>query len=322
MPFWTLQNGNWLPSYDPSRWVWNTQSTLYNRKGFELENRDPLGRFNSGIYGYGETLPVAVTQNGRYQETAAEGFEDYGFPVNSCDNSCPVGRPFDFSAYNSSMVTNESHTGLYSLRILPGSNASISATVDTPAGVSFPQLTDTLGPSPNFSFAGQKATGNAVLPSFSPYAGTRIEVGAWVKEADSCSCHAYTGDHLQLSFTVGGVTSGVQLSPRGNVIEGWQRYDTLLDIPSGATALTLTLSASPTDTTYFDDIRIEPFNAEMKTYVYNPVNLRLMAELDENNYATFYEYDDDGTLIRVKKETERGILTIKETRSSLTKIKQ
>ena len=44
-----------------------------------------------------------------------------------------------------------------------------------------------------------------------------------------------------------------------------------------------------------------------------------MAELDENNYATFYEYDDDGTLIRVKKETERGIKTIKETRSALLK---
>jgi hypothetical protein len=44
-----------------------------------------------------------------------------------------------------------------------------------------------------------------------------------------------------------------------------------------------------------------------------------MAQLDENNYATFYEYDDDGTLVRVKKETERGIKTISETRSALIK---
>jgi len=44
-----------------------------------------------------------------------------------------------------------------------------------------------------------------------------------------------------------------------------------------------------------------------------------MADLDENNYASFYEYDDDGTLIRVKKETEKGVITIKETRSALTK---
>jgi hypothetical protein len=69
----------------------------------------------------------------------------------------------------------------------------------------------------------------------------------------------------------------------------------------------------------FDDVRIHPFNANMKSFVYNPVNLRLMAELDENNYATFYEYDDEGTLTRVKKETEQGVKTIKETRSALEK---
>ena len=40
-----------------------------------------------------------------------------------------------------------------------------------------------------------------------------------------------------------------------------------------------------------------------------------MAELDENNYSTFYEYDNEGGLIRVKKETEKGVYTIQETRS-------
>ena len=57
----------------------------------------------------------------------------------------------------------------------------------------------------------------------------------------------------------------------------------------------------------------------MKSFVYDALSLRMMAELDENNYATFFEYDDDGTLTRVKKETERGIKTIKETRSALIK---
>jgi hypothetical protein len=103
------------------------------------------------------------------------------------------------------------------------------------------------------------------------------------------------------------------------MIEGWQRFAMVVNIPANATSMSLTLQASDSSTTYFDDIRILPFNAEMKSYVYNPVNLRLMAELDESNYATFYEYDDDGTLIRVKKETERGIQTIKETRSALLK---
>ena len=47
--------------------------------------------------------------------------------------------------------------------------------------------------------------------------------------------------------------------------------------------------------------------------------LRLMAELDERNYATFYEYDEEGKLIRVKKETEKGVMTIQENRANIKK---
>ena len=44
-----------------------------------------------------------------------------------------------------------------------------------------------------------------------------------------------------------------------------------------------------------------------------------MAELDERNFATLYEYDEEGKLVRVKKETERGIMTIKENFNSYRK---
>jgi hypothetical protein len=67
---------------------------------------------------------------------------------------------------------------------------------------------------------------------------------------------------------------------------------------------------------FFDDIRVHPFNGNMKSFVYDQKTQKLMAELDENNYATFYEYDMEGGLIRVKKETENGFFTIQESRSS------
>jgi hypothetical protein len=70
---------------------------------------------------------------------------------------------------------------------------------------------------------------------------------------------------------------------------------------------------------YLDDIRLHPYNSQMKSYVYDNSSMRLMADLDANNFATFYEYNDEGVLIRVKKETEKGISTIKETRSSYRK---
>ena len=47
--------------------------------------------------------------------------------------------------------------------------------------------------------------------------------------------------------------------------------------------------------------------------------MRLLAELDANNYAVFYEYDEEGGLIRTKAETAEGVKTIKETRSARQK---
>jgi len=154
---------------------------------------------------------------------------------------------------------------------------------------------------------------------FSPIAGTKIVVSAWVKEGDVCAGTQYNNARLQLAFN-GGSAGTFNLTPSGFIIEGWQRIEDTLTIPPGATSMAINLQATSSTPVYFDDIRIHPFNSNMKSFVYNPVNLRLMAELDENNHAAFYEYDDDGTLIRVKKETERGIKTINETRTALSKI--
>ena len=62
---------------------------------------------------------------------------------------------------------------------------------------------------------------------------------------------------------------------------------------------------------------MSPKNSSFVTYVYDPLTLRLVAELDEHNYATIYEYDEEGALIRVKKETERGVQTIQESRNNM-----
>ena len=70
---------------------------------------------------------------------------------------------------------------------------------------------------------------------------------------------------------------------------------------------------------YFDDIRFHPVNSSLQSYVYDSETGRLNAVNDENNYATFYEYDEEGSLVRVKKETERGIVTIQESRNTIKK---
>lgn len=62
----------------------------------------------------------------------------------------------------------------------------------------------------------------------------------------------------------------------------------------------------------YDDLRVYPASSTLKAYVYHPYHSYLMAVLDEQNFATFYEYDARNQLVRLKKETEKGVMTIAE----------
>ncbi|TDX02072.1 hypothetical protein [Dinghuibacter silviterrae] len=169
---------------------------------------------------------------------------------------------------------------------------------------------------------------NVLYKELSPSVGSQLLVSTWVKEQQDCHCKTYTHGSLAVYFSdVNGNPvnnyNPVIVYPSGNIIDGWQRIEDVVTVPAGSVFMRVVLSNYTFDgytgTVYFDDLRIQPFNGEMKSYVYDDASLRLMAQLDENNYATFFEYNDDGTLIRVKKETEQGIKTIKETRSALVK---
>jgi YD repeat-containing protein len=96
-----------------------------------------------------------------------------------------------------------------------------------------------------------------------------------------------------------------------NIIDGWQQVQVAFSLPIWSTSAQLLVPPG-----YFiDDLRVFPASANMKSFVYNPVNEKLMATLDENNFATMYEYDQEGNLVRVKKETAKGIMTVSESRS-------
>jgi hypothetical protein len=157
------------------------------------------------------------------------------------------------------------------------------------------------------------ATDAMLNPTFSIPANKKMLLSAWVREqCTDCAETGYTSNQISIQFN-GNNTDSV-MKPSGPVIEGWQRYEGVFTAPANASQVTLNLINTSDKMIYFDDIRIHPFNANMKSYIYDPVNLRLAAELDANNYATYYDYDEEGGLIRTKVETREGIKTIKETR--------
>ncbi|HLP53382.1 MAG TPA: hypothetical protein VK151_00045 [Fluviicola sp.] len=158
------------------------------------------------------------------------------------------------------------------------------------------------------------------LGQFLPNQGTYV-FSAWTKEVGAeVTKTSYTYPGIEIETYDGSTTDITPLAPVGDIIDGWQQITGTFDIPPNMLAFKLRfLVGGSGETALFDDIRIFPFDGSMMSYVYDPINLRLVAELDERNYAKLYEYDEEGKLVRVKKETEKGVMTIMENRENSVK---
>lgn len=160
--------------------------------------------------------------------------------------------------------------------------------------------------------------------SFRPEYDKKYLVSCWVREVHPVQQPEYTHTNLSIDFlTPSGVEQTSTFTPSGNIIDGWQRIVGVLTVPSEQTGVEMDIKIRLVNegsiNAFFDDIRFMPYNGSLKSFVYDADMLKLLAELDENNYATFYEYDQEGGLIRVKKETENGVFTVQESRSSNSK---
>ncbi|MGB0523476.1 MAG: hypothetical protein ACPGJS_10985 [Flammeovirgaceae bacterium] len=105
------------------------------------------------------------------------------------------------------------------------------------------------------------------------------------------------------------------LEPAGTIIEGWQRIQGKFTYQTGSEELILSFQKGGNPEIYLDDIRLFPNLGNMQSYVYELGTYRLLATLDNNNYATLYSYDSEGNLFLIKKETIEGIKTIQESLS-------
>lgn len=163
--------------------------------------------------------------------------------------------------------------------------------------------------------------------SFNLIKNEKYLVSAWVKEDNPATPQEqfknFDKSCVIISFNdVAGtpIATSQKFYATGEIIDGWQRIIGEFIVPNNVDDMKLELLNENTDkTAYFDDIRVLPSKGNMKSFVYDQTTQRLMAELDENNYSTFYEYDLEGGLVRIKKETEKGVFTIQETRSGNTK---
>lgn len=303
-PFWKFDDG-W--SEDQSGWTWTTKSNLINPYVDEVETINALGIYSSAVFGYNNTKPVIVGNNTSYKEIGFENFEDEIY-IESLEKDCDQ-QHFNMTDATGFVTHEYAHSGNFSYYI--------------PYSTALTYSTD-LSPQPDPREANEYGEAFAIeygdcLPSFSPNSDAENDkkyiLTFWARRN-------YTGivPITYEDFTVDVTLDGLSIIEpdfiKGLIIEDWQRFEYSFTIDDGAAEDELIISISNEEYFEFfvDDIRIQPADAVSKTYVYDFRTQWLMAELDENHFATFYEYDEDGKLVRVKKETEKGIMTIQEGR--------
>jgi hypothetical protein len=136
-------------------------------------------------------------------------------------------------------------------------------------------------------------------------------IRVWVKRLYS----AHTDDVVAITSNVTTSSTFTRIAKTG----AWSLYE--LQAPdAGSTitvgdtlAITFSTLLGAADSVWIDDARVQPLDAEMKCYVYDRYNLRLIAQFDEQHFAALYQYNGEGKLVRTLVETERGVKTVAET---------
>ncbi len=319
-PFWQLNSGkDLLKNPGPGgaeKWVKQSTVTIVDPQGAEVENKDALNIYSAAIFGFNSKLAIAIAKNARKNEIGYESFEDKEV-TNSCNSEQTMFRYLSAGQLN----TNYSHTGRYSLKLANGNNITYYGNTNQ-INTEIKPSVDYLNTTDNILKDEYVYNCEDCMKTFSLKSdetnSLKYVLSFWVKDEGYNPNNPLTP--VIVEAKVGGVT--VNSTPVISApIEGWQKVETIVTMPPTANSSNFDITIRPalSSSIYVDDIRIHPFNASMKSYVYNDITLKLMAELDENNYATFYEYDEEGALSRIKKETEKGVFTIKEIRKSFKK---
>lgn len=329
-------NSNSFLKNNSTSWYSNKENILYDIKGNLVEDVSKVTKYIKGTidpscyecgiqdrceveeiysaskFGFDNNLPTVVGQNTKYNELDFCSFEENGFNL-SYDNNVKSNyygiipnTIYDGNSIISKVINTDGHTGGKSLFLyktyftFPIKNCNIENMSN-----------------PLFIIDNKKIKGNKEKNSsnnFNFVGGKKYKLEFWVKSTESFG--KISQNIVEMVFYNSSqaiVSQANNAILKTNKIEGWQLVELSFDVPKGFESAEMKFSSGgPTEIRLIDDIKISPSDAQSKSYVYDPKSLKLISELDENHFATFYDYDEAGNLIRVRKETEKGIVTIKE----------
>jgi hypothetical protein len=318
-PYW---NCSAFSNNSTNNWTYANSFEKINYNGKVFEQRDISGMPSADLFGYGNHMVKATCTNSAYRNIAFENFEDWETENYNATSTpgfrCkPNNHWFDVKellARNRGAlrpeigISNRGHTGQKSLEINTIRNLEISTPVTS---VSSP--------------VSETAALNIIQPKdivekFNPEKGKKYHVSMWIQVNKYIEFEDGLYDAYKNAFRI--YINDQELSTRSTIINGWQQVSGIVELRSSSSNFNLKISNAHINGILIDDIRIHPEEAAMTAYVYDPEKLRLVAELDNFNFASFIQYNSEGKPVRSKLETEKGIITVSETHSSSRKRKR
>lgn len=274
---------------------------VFDEFGKPIQSTDQIAVSSAVQYGMNKDLKLvtkAQAVNAKATEIGFDGFEESYYFQGTTINYVDYGFSLDPGINPTAQIVSEKrHSGKYSLKI--------TDEVYYDFRVEVPTVDET-----NIVNREYVVKDCNCLQGFAPQVNEEYVISTWVHE--NTNVYPFTQSEVQIEFfDANNVSVGSQIFlPQGAVIDGWQKIEGKYTVPSNAA--TLRIGFGTTNGSYYDDFRIHPFLAGMTTTVYDQTTLLPLASHDGYNYTTFYNYDENNQLVRVRVETIEGIKTISE----------
>jgi len=285
-----LFNWNQVDKNGEHNWLNPTRVIRYSHNGEPVEEVDILGIPSTAHFGYEEQVPILIAKNASYNSVLFESFEDgkgnNTDAAHSGDNSLLLPKAEWPTAPKSSDNWNPVIAASFIADEYAYSDDDVGADDKDEGGLLVQYWAKPFfNPSTNeiASPVEFKLENNGNEEDFIP-----------VSEIEFV---AKTGQWGLFQFTIDGLTS-VDESKRMNI----RTISLYQDDPANSNYVPVRI----------DDFRMQPMKSEMVCYVYDPDNLRQIAQFDDQHFGVFFQYNGEGKLIRRLRETERGVRTVQE----------
>ena len=276
---------NVADKYRPATWLSPAQVTAYSQNGEALSEVNALGIESIVKFGYGGNVPYLSAQNSPENTTFFESFENQ-YQING-QSYFEDGFLYDESSIELKTDADKAHSGSKYISFKNGITHFDLKPMPLTKQIKENKVLVKLWASPTLSseapVPGQEIPENLLSINIE---GTEIsqtmqivaQVGKWFL------CEAY--------LDVSSLQIGTELKIQIQHNQVWQAIN-------------------------LDDIRVQPADAVMGVYVYEPGTLKLLASFDDQHFGLYNQYNSEGKLTAKLIETVKGKRLVQETQYNI-----